>query len=310
MAIENSRTLDAQVRAAAFQFLEERSRHHDGSISHNILKAGFTFRGAQVNLIGPKGIFKPRILSDYPLSILTVAPKPGKPRPYDDGFQADGSVIYRYRGVDPQHYDNQALRRAMRDHVPLIYFHGTVPGWYIAQWPVYVINDDPASLSFHIDVDGTYRGFGRAPGVADEDLQRRYAMRSTRQRLHQCAFRDRVLRAYSEHCAVCRLRHAELLDAAHIIPDIDPLGEPRVSNGISLCKLHHAAFDQQLFGIRPDFSIEVRESVLNERDGPILRHGLQAIHKSQIIVPRAIGLRPDPAALEARFMQFNETRTA
>lgn len=160
-----------------------------------------------------------------------VGPKPGRLRPYDDGFQPDGSVIYRYRGTDPQHPDNQAVRRAMRDKIPLIYFHGTVVGRYLAAWPAYVIDDDPASLSFHIDVDRTYQVREDPLGVAENNLQRRYAIRSTRQRLHQCAFRDRVLLAYKELCAICRLRHAELLDAAHIIPDVDPLGEPRVSNG-------------------------------------------------------------------------------
>ena len=42
-------------------------------------------------------------------------------------------------------------------------------------------------------------------------------------------------------CALCRLRHQELLDAAHITPDSEAEGEPLVSNGVVLCKLHHAA---------------------------------------------------------------------
>jgi hypothetical protein len=37
----------------------------------------------------------------------------------------------------------------------------------------------------------------------------------------------------------------ELLDAAHILPDGHPKGEPVVPNGLALCKLHHAAFDRQ-----------------------------------------------------------------
>ncbi len=37
--------------------------------------------------------------------------------------------------------------------------------------------------------------------------------------MHQQEFRQRVLRAYRERCAICRLRHEELLDAAHILPD-------------------------------------------------------------------------------------------
>jgi len=41
----------------------------------------------------------------------------------------------------------------------------------------------------------------------------------------------------------------ELLDAAHITPDTHPEGEPIVSNGLSLCKLHQAAFDRFFFTI-------------------------------------------------------------
>jgi putative restriction endonuclease len=257
-----------------------------------------------VKLVGPQGIFKPKILADYPLSITTVAPKPGQQRPYDDGFQADGTVIYKYRGTDPRHPDNMRLRRAMRDRIPLVYFHATVPARYIAAWPVYVVGDDQERLAFHVDVDGPERRPSGVNQVAEPDLSRRYGVRTTHQRLHQQAFRDRVLNAYREHCAVCRLRHSELLDAAHIIPDSDPDGEPRVSNGLSLCKLHHAAYDQQLFGIRPDLIVEVRASILEENDGPMLRHGLQEIHESHLYVPRRKEWRPNEGALQRRYEQF------
>ena len=60
---------------------------------------------------------------------------------------------------------------------------------------------------------------------------------------------------------VCRLRHWELLDAAHILPDKHPLGEPVVPNGLALCKLHHAAFDADILGVRPDLRIERRDQV-------------------------------------------------
>jgi len=69
------------------------------------------------------------------------------------------------------------------------------------------------------------------------------------------AFRQRVIRAYQERCALCSLRHRELLDAAHIAPDGQLEGEPAVSNGVALCKLHHAAFDRLFFAIRPDYVI-------------------------------------------------------
>ena len=66
-------------------------------------------------------------------------------------------------------------------------------------------------------------------------------MLEVRRRIHQRAFRERVLVAYGGKCAFCTLGYRELLDAAHIIPDSELRGEPVVSNGMSLCRLHHAA---------------------------------------------------------------------
>jgi putative restriction endonuclease len=79
-------------------------------------------------------------------------------------------------------------------------------------------------------------------------------------------------------CAFCRLRHEELLDAAHIIPDVEPAGEPLIRNGLSLCILHHAAYDRYFIGIRPDFTLEVREDIRHEEDGPTLLHAIQGLH--------------------------------
>ena len=131
-------------------------------------------------------------------------------------------------------------------------------------------------------------------------------MREFRQRLHQSAFRERVLLAYQDQCALCRLRHRELLDAAHIIPDNEPGGEPVVKNGISLCKLHHAAFDKFFLGIRPDGIVIVRNDVLLESDGPMLRHGLQSLHNKKILLPRKTEFRPSPGLLERRWERFKK----
>ena len=71
---------------------------------------------------------------------------------------------------------------------------------------------------------------------------------------------------------MCRLRHSELVNAAHILPDGHPRGFPIVPNGLAMCKLHHAAFDVQILGVRPDLTIELRKDVLRETDGPMLMH--------------------------------------
>ena len=121
--------------------------------------------------------------------------------------------------------------------------------------------------------------FDRARDARDgmETARRRYTTATVRQRLHQCAFRERVLAAYRQQCAFCRFRHAELLDAAHMLPDTDE-GEPVVANGLALCKLHHAAFDRYFLGVRPDYIVQVRDDLLGETDGPTLVHGIQALH--------------------------------
>jgi putative restriction endonuclease len=95
-----------------------------------------------------------------------------------------------------------------------------------------------------------------------------------------------------------------LLDAAHIIPDSEPEGIPTVQNGIALCKLHHAAFDSYLLGLRPDYIIEVRKDVLDEEDGPMLLHGLKNLSEKRILLPSPPELSPSKILLEKRYAEF------
>ncbi len=300
--------LDARVRLAAFGFLEETKRllGSEGSIPRSLLAEGFTFEGQRVPLIGPQGIFKPRLLPEIPLSITTVPIVAGQDRPYEDMLGENGLLLYRYRGEDPRHRDNVGLRLAMQRKVPLIYFHGIVPGLYQAAWPVYIVNDNPSTLTFTVTVDESqFAALASVPDDSDEtELRRRYATRLFQQRLHQTAFRERVLNAYDRHCAVCRLRRDQFLEAAHILADKHPAGEPLIPNGVALCKLHHAAFDIHIIGIRPDYTIEVRADVLNEIDGPMLIHGLQGFHGIALHVPARESWRPNRAFLEERYEIF------
>ncbi|MBI4203453.1 MAG: HNH endonuclease [Betaproteobacteria bacterium] len=225
---------------------------------------------------------------------------------YQDQVGPDGLLLYRYRGRDPQHRDNVALRLAMRRGVPLVYLFGIVRGQYLPIWPVYAVGDDPAGLAFAIAVDDK-RLAGPAAEMIEEHLRRTYVTRITLYRLHQHSFRERVLRAYHERCAICRLRHTELLDAAHILPDDHPRGEPIVPNGLALCKLHHAAFDRHFLGVRPDLVVEIRRDILEEPDGPGLRYALQEMNGQQLYVPRSRELRPRREFLEERYEMFRKT---
>ncbi len=301
---DEGRELDSLVRLRAFAFLEEKTRTHGGSLPWKILSDGFDFEGRRVPLIGPQGIFKPAVLRDIPLSIATAPPVPGKAAPYDDQLGPDGLLRYRYRGTDPQHPDNAGLRRAMQHRFPLVYLHGVVKGFYVAEWPVFIVGDDPRALTFTVAVGKETPALSGTQSLADlafdDEGERRYATRVAMIRLHQQSFRRRVLQAYRDRCAVCRLRHTELLEAAHILPDGHPNGRPEVPNGLALCSLHHSAFDCYVMGVTPDLKVEIRLDVLHEVDGPMLQHGLQGFHGLLITAPSREGHRPNRDFLAER----------
>ena len=292
-------TLQDKIRLAAFHWLTKQTFFHGDVLPRELLAQGFEFEGRRVPFLGPQGIFKPQIL-ELPLSI-TTSPN----SPYSDKPDKDGNWIYKYRGVDLNHRDNVGLREAMKRKVPLIYFIGIRPGRYMIIYPVFIVEDYPGELAFKVVADNEVT-FSDADqkNSAKDDIRRRYITANVRVRLHQREFREQVVFAYQEQCACCRLRHLELLDAAHITPDPDPDGKPIVSNGISLCKLHHAAFDSNILGIRPDYVIEINHDVLEEEDGPVLKHGLQGLHENQLILPLSRDLYPDKRRLEARYVEF------
>ena len=300
--------LDRRVRVAAFQFLEEEVARHGEAVPRKTLAEGFTFEGQRVPLLGPQGIFKAAILPEMPLSITTVPIVEGRTRPYEDEMTQEGQLRYRYRGSDPAHRDNAGLRLAMQRRAPLVYLYGLVPGRYLPCWPVYIVGDDPSNLCFTVSIDDRMVMKKDLFATADrgDEARRQYVTRLTRQRMHQQTFRQRVLRAYREQCAICRLRHEELLDAAHILPDGHPKGEPIVSNGLALCKLHHAAYDRHVLGIRPGLIVEIRPDILEEPDGPMLRYGLQGFHGARLHVPRHQDLRPNPDFLAERYDIFRK----
>jgi putative restriction endonuclease len=292
--------LDSRIRVRTFQWLVEQTTKLGEVLPHRLLSQGFDFEGHRVPLLGPQGIFRPKHAA-YPISIRTSPESP-----YDDSFSAEGLLAYRFRGSDPDHHDNVGLTRALSERVPLVYLYGVMPGRYLPVWPVYVVRADRSSLTFTVAVDDASSIEALAEDLAGERLaaRRAYVTAMVRRRLHQTDFRELVMRAYREQCALCRLRHAKLLDAAHIIEDSDPRGEPDIRNGIALCKLHHAAFDAMMIGITPEYRIEIRRDLLDEPDGPMLEHGLKNLHSSGLILPRRREMRPDPQLLDHRYQAF------
>jgi hypothetical protein len=79
-------------------------------------------------------------------------------------------------------------------------------------------------------------------------------------------FRQAVIEAYDYKCAFCGLKINSLKDlsweveAAHIVPHNEK-GRDDILNGLSLCHLHHWAFDAGWFALQDDFKIQVSSKV-------------------------------------------------
>lgn len=295
--------LDAEIRMASFEWLGIQSEKYIDGIPRTILEKGFEFHGERITLVGPQGIWKPVKMS-LPISITTIVDSP-----YNDSWSGDSVLKYDYRGTNPFHNANSGLRNLMETNTPLIYFLSVHKGFYFAEWPVFIVKDDPQNLCFFVDLMEEKNDYSdlRSSFIVNEpfpELNKSYKSSQILVRLHQKTFRERVLQAYSCQCSLCKLKHRELLDAAHIISDRHHRGDPVVQNGITLCKIHHAAFDSNIIGIAPDFSIMVRKDILKEIDGPMLKFGIQDLNGRQINLPSKREFYPDKDRLEERFDKF------
>jgi putative restriction endonuclease len=292
---------DDRLRGAAMAWLDDRKQRETPFARYDEL-AGFQLDGERIALMDrQRGIRKPARL-DAALSMRTTFTPPGQEPPYADTEGPDGLLRYKYRGSDPMHHENVALRVAMQQQRPLIWFVAVAPGVYEAVYPVWLVAEERSDLQFVVAVDQGQRLI--PPGAQLDVEQKRYVERLTKLRLHQPVFRARVLQAYESACAMCRLRHPSLLDAAHILPDSHPRGMPVVPNGLALCKIHHAAYDQNILGVRPDLAVQVRTDILAEVDGPMLRHGIQEMAGVRLTIPRAAAAQPNPMALDERYQLF------
>jgi putative restriction endonuclease len=266
--------------------------------------------GRRIPLINPqRGIFKPAAMQ-YLLSVRTVYPVTGRRVWYDDQQQVHAQlergeelIDYAFMGTDPEAADNRWLREARDAQIPILYFLGIAPQRYTAIWPTYIADWSAADLKARL-------AFGAPVGAAKtwslpDAPERRYGLRLVRQRLHQASFREAVLTAYGQRCAISGLPEPRLLDAAHIIADRDEgLGQPVVRNGLPLSKIHHAAFDANLIGIDPDFQVHVGEALLAMHDGPLFEHGIKASAGRLIRLPDREIDDPDRERLAERFARL------
>ncbi len=284
-------SLDDQIRVLVFAYTDLIT--HNGQIPVTSAQLNqFRFQGQRVPLSSQSGVFKPAIL-DYPISIRTTYRAPGEAGPYEDEV-VDGLLHYRYMGTDPNHAHNSGLRQAMEDGIPMLYLKGVARGLYHIAAAV-IVEDWPGDLTFGVEL---YPIDAAAVGIAAQSSQThlpgRHSTAMVKVRIGQAAFRESVLKAYAYRCTLCRLGHRTLLDAAHITPFATG-GSLTVPNGMSMCKIHHAAYDANIIGVRPDYVAEVRTDILAEVDGPMLRHGLQEVHGARLHPSQSLAQPPRPS---------------
>jgi putative restriction endonuclease len=299
---------DEIIRTAAFAALGLIVNRYGQPLSWAEISQGFQVGEERILFANrARGIFKPAVMQRGVLSVKTTVPRTGRGARYADLHDEGGSFTYRLQGNDPSAHDNRRLRESYEDQSPLIYFYGVSETRYEVIWPAFVTAWNPEILSVQIDV-GTHLSEAPTESGPAREIERRYATRETKQRLHQSAFREMVLDAYQERCAFSGFPVRRLLQAAHIVADSETEGIASVRNGIALSILHHAAFDSHLLGISPDGVIVVSERLMQITDGPLLEQGIKASAGSRIHFPMRKSDWPDRNFLARRFEVFTNSR--
>ncbi len=299
--------IDLDLRESLFQYVDGLLLKYGDSIPHRALQEAFQYRELQpFQLLQQTGIFRPSFLGKDGAVLILVSKLKS---PYDDENDIGANVIrYKYQGKrgDEDNYMNVSLRRALELRRPILYLFETAPKEYTPLYPCYIIADHRSEMFVEIVVGDRHLSFDTTNPEQAINAVRSYRTVLMKQRVHQRMFRSIVLHAYRETCCMCRLNISDLLDAAHIIEDSEEHGDPVIQNGLTLCKIHHAAFDRNILGVAPDNTIIVSERVLQKVDGPMLSMGLQSFHGKKILLPRTQKEWPDADRLDVRFKKFLE----
>lgn len=228
----------------------------------------FTSGGRRIALKGQQGIFKPAELSD-PLSITSTIDSPYARDPIE-GSRVLYDFLPQSRG-----YENLGLKRCAEAELPLIYFlqvRRKPNPEYVIFAPVFVVGWDDSTRRFLIDLSEQKPGEVTSPPAITRQLTlpairtpespmeiremaASYGVTTVQRRLSHARFRNEVLKAYRDRCAVCGLRVRPLLDAVPLVPDGEPLSVP---HGIALCATHHRAFDAGILRYDDEFVIHVQ----------------------------------------------------
>jgi len=205
-------------------------------------------------------------------------------RHYPDDISEEG-VIYHYPSTGrPPRRDNaeiNATKNARALDIPIFII---LPGAkHQSRRSVrlgWVADFDDQTRQFLILFGESEPAYSSAP-TSDAPFQllsqEQRRMATVKVRSSQQQFRFQVLAQYGCKCAVCKISHSMLVEAAHICGKANH-GSDDWRNGLPLCSTHHHAFDAYLFAIRPNTrEIVVRPNLSREKIG-IMETNLSPVH--------------------------------
>jgi putative restriction endonuclease len=294
-------TSDELIRLLALKRVAELRDAWGDSIPESELSKGVVVAGETLHLKGPQGIFKPRQLSDGPLTVVsTLASR------YEDEL-LDGANALNYDYAPRSHeHENDGLKRLIATQTPVILLKQvkTKPRpEYMVVAPMYVDGCDDSQRRFALSTraDAVVKPASEGELVLRE-IRRAYGETTVRTRLHQAYFRRDVLTVYRGRCSVCELRTRPLLQGAHIVPDAVAEGAAAVQNGLALCSLHHAAYDRNILRIAPDYKVLIESEWIQSGDR-FANSALVQFDGQRIRLPRDTSHYPNPKFLARRFEQ-------
>lgn len=138
------------------------------------------------------------------------------------------------------------------------------------------------------------------------EVKKKKKINSVEKSIRKRAFRQAVVEAYDYKCAVCGLKlnspdmNTWEVQAAHIIPH-NKNGKDDIWNGISMCHIHHWAFDIGWFTFFDNYSIQLSSKIkeLNKDYGKVNSiEILRNIENKQLYLPKNKDNFPHMSAIQ------------
>lgn len=139
------------------------------------------------------------------------------------------------------------------------------------------------------------------------DNRKKTVIQTIETSLRSRGFRQAVIESYDFKCAICGLKlnspdaRSWEVEAAHIVPH-SKNGKDDIWNGLSLCRLHHWAFDVGWFTLKDDFTIKVSSkiSTLPDEFGILGKYNFikeLLENNSKIYLPKVKSMIPHPNSI-------------